>query len=65
MTLDTYTDLFDDDLEAVATALDHRAMQTDGAELLPRAAERPLHRLRERETPPVGPGVSARDPSGI
>ena len=36
MTLDTYADLFDDDLEAVATALDHRAMQTDVAKLWPR-----------------------------
>jgi integrase len=35
MTLDTYADLFDDDLEAVATALDDRAMRTDVAELLP------------------------------
>jgi integrase len=36
MTLDTYADLFDDDLTAVADALDHRAMQTDVAILLPR-----------------------------
>ncbi|HEY8319769.1 MAG TPA: tyrosine-type recombinase/integrase, partial [Amnibacterium sp.] len=48
MTLDTYTDLFDDDLEAVATALDHRAMQTDVAKLLPRSAKRP---------PPRSPGT--------
>jgi hypothetical protein len=37
MTLDTYADLFDDDLTAVADALDHRAMQTNVAILLPRA----------------------------
>jgi integrase len=35
MTLGTYADLFDDDLEAVATALGDRAMRTDVAELLP------------------------------
>jgi hypothetical protein len=28
MTLDVYSDLFDDDLDAVAGALDHRARQT-------------------------------------
>jgi integrase len=37
MTLDTYADLFDDDLTAVADALDHRAMQTNVAILLPRS----------------------------
>lgn len=41
MTLDTYTDLFDDDLEAVATALDHRAMRTSVAKLLPLASAGP------------------------
>lgn len=29
MTLDVYADLFDDDLQAVAKALDHAARQTD------------------------------------
>ena len=36
VTLDVYADLFDDDLAQVATALDHRAMQTNVANLLPR-----------------------------
>lgn len=37
-TLDVYTDLFDDDLDSVATALDAAAMQSDVANLLPIAA---------------------------
>jgi integrase len=36
VTLDVYADLFDDDLTSVATALDHRAMQTDVAKMLPK-----------------------------
>nr|WP_233551441.1 tyrosine-type recombinase/integrase [Amnibacterium setariae] len=36
VTLDVYADLFDDDLAQVAKALDHRAMQTNVANLLPR-----------------------------
>ena len=35
VTLDVYADLFDGDLAAVADALDHRAMQTDVARVLP------------------------------
>jgi integrase len=52
MTLDTYTDLFDDDLEAVATALDHRAMRTSVANLLPLGPDRPaLTESLTEETP--------------
>ena len=36
VTLDVYADLFDDDLAGVADALDHRAMQSDVAKVLPR-----------------------------
>lgn len=36
MTLDTYADLFDDDLDAVATALDQAKNSSDVAKLLPR-----------------------------
>jgi integrase len=35
VTLDVYADLFDHDLTSVATALDHRAMQTDVAKVSP------------------------------
>ena len=42
MTVGTYTDRFGDHAEAVATALDHRAMQTDAAELLPRGPSAPI-----------------------
>lgn len=38
VTLDVYADLFDDDLDSVATALDRAAMQSDVANLLPKAA---------------------------
>lgn len=38
VTLDVYADLFDDDLDSVATALNLAAMQSDVANLLPRAA---------------------------
>jgi len=38
VTLDVYADLFDDDLDGVATALDQAAMQSDVANLLPKAA---------------------------
>lgn len=38
VTLDVYADLFDDDLDGVARALDRAAMQSDVANLLPRAA---------------------------
>lgn len=38
VTLDVYTDLFDDDLDSVATALNQAAMQSDVANLLPKAA---------------------------
>lgn len=38
VTLDVYADLFDDDLDSVATALDRAAMQSNVANLLPRAA---------------------------
>jgi len=38
VTLDVYADLIDDDLDGVATALDQAAMQSDVANLLPRAA---------------------------
>jgi integrase len=37
MTLDTYADLFDDDLDAVATALDHARTAADVATTLPPA----------------------------
>ena len=36
VTLDVYADLFDDDLDGVATALDLAAMKSDVANLLPR-----------------------------
>jgi integrase len=52
MTLDTYADLFDDDLEAVATALDDRAMRTDVAKLLPRAVRRGVKELPKTEETP-------------
>lgn len=39
MTLDTYADLFDDDLDAVADALDHAAARSDVVKVLSRAAE--------------------------
>ncbi|PDQ35971.1 MAG: hypothetical protein B5766_02160 [Candidatus Lumbricidophila eiseniae] len=38
VTLDVYADLFDDDLDSVATALNAAAMQSDVANLLPKAA---------------------------
>ncbi|WP_447588394.1 tyrosine-type recombinase/integrase [Microbacterium lacticum] len=38
VTLDVYADLFDDDLDGVATALNQAAMQSDAANLLPKAA---------------------------
>lgn len=38
VTLDVYADLFDDDLDSVATALDQAAMKSDVANLLPKAA---------------------------
>ena len=38
VTLDVYADLFDDDLDSVATALDQAAMRSDVANLLPKAA---------------------------
>ncbi|MFT4229372.1 MAG: integrase [Microbacterium sp.] len=38
VTLDVYADLFDDDLDGVATALDLAAMKSDVANLLPKAA---------------------------
>ena len=38
VTLDVYADLFDDDLDGVATALNLAAMQSDVANLLPKAA---------------------------
>ncbi|WP_460784846.1 tyrosine-type recombinase/integrase [Microbacterium tumbae] len=38
VTLDVYADLFDDDLDGVATALDQAAMRPDVANLLPKAA---------------------------
>jgi integrase len=38
VTLDVYADLFDDDLDSVATALNQAAMQSDVANLLPKAA---------------------------
>ena len=38
VTLDVYADLFDDDLDGVATALDMAAMKSDVANLLPKAA---------------------------
>jgi integrase len=37
MTLDTYADLFDDDLDAVATALDQAKLESDVAIPLPEA----------------------------
>tara|TARA_Y100000114_G_scaffold70928_2_gene64899 strand:- start:66 stop:170 length:105 start_codon:yes stop_codon:yes gene_type:complete len=33
-----YADLFDDELDSVATAIDRAAMQSDVANLLPKAA---------------------------
>ena len=39
MTLDVYSDLFDDDLDAVATALDDRARRTDVGKMWARAGE--------------------------
>ncbi|RGE18834.1 site-specific integrase [Leucobacter sp. wl10] len=38
VTLDVYADLFDNDLDGVATALNQAAMQSDVANLLPKAA---------------------------
>ncbi|KJQ54159.1 tyrosine-type recombinase/integrase [Microbacterium sp. SA39] len=40
MTLDTYADLFDDDLDGVATALDHARRAAVVAEVLPRGTSR-------------------------
>ena len=37
ITLDVYADLFDDDLDAVAIALDDAAMKSNVAKVLPRA----------------------------
>jgi hypothetical protein len=36
MTLDVYADLFDDDLDAVADALDNAVSRSDGVKMLPR-----------------------------
>lgn len=36
MTLDVYADLFDDDLDAVADALDDAVSRSDGVKMLPR-----------------------------
>lgn len=35
MTMDTYADLFDDDLDAVATALNHAKRNSNVAKVLP------------------------------
>ena len=51
-TLDTYAELVDGDLEAVATALDQRAMQSDVARLLRRTDERDLGATPETEETP-------------
>ena len=40
MTLDIYADLFDDDLEAVATALDQAPSRTSVAKMWPRVGKR-------------------------
>ncbi|WP_306638054.1 hypothetical protein [Pseudarthrobacter siccitolerans] len=42
MTLDIYADLFDEDLDAVADALDAVVSQMSVAKVLPREQERPV-----------------------
>ena len=42
MTLDTYADLFDDDLDAVAVALSHQALNSDVGKMWAKASEPPV-----------------------
>ena len=66
VTLDVYEDLFDEDLDTVATALDKMAMQTDVAILLPRAEFEPRRTpLETAQLPRKHGGVGRSDPSGI
>ena len=66
VTLDVYADLFDDDLGSVATAFNQAAMQSDVANLLPKAAERRFSaRRQERENPRVTGGSLVVTPAGF
>lgn len=50
ITLDVYADLFDDDLDAVAVALDHAAMKSTVANVLP-ASRIPASTTRKQKSP--------------
>ena len=66
VTLDVYADLFDEDLDTVAVALDRIAMQTNVAILLPKTEfESRLTPLETAQLPRKHGGVVRRDPSGI
>ncbi|MDH2442858.1 site-specific integrase [Amnibacterium sp. CER49] len=65
ITLDVYADLFDDDLDTVAVALDRAALQTDVGNMWAKSPDRLRVEPSRNEETPGEPGVSARDPSGI
>jgi hypothetical protein len=47
ITLDVYADLFDEDLDGVATALDQMARKSDGANMLPKPENGPSGALKQ------------------
>lgn len=66
VTLDVYADLFDEDLDSVAVALDKIAMQTNVAILLPRPVSTPRKKAPlTTQLPRKHGGVVRSDPSGI
>ena len=66
VTLDVYADLFDEDLDTVAAALDEMAMRTAVAKMLPLGQVEPSEERPETKQLPRGSGgVEGGDPSGI
>jgi hypothetical protein len=56
MTLDVYTDLFDDDLDAVAAALDDHASAAGVGKMWARRPQEPGVAPGEKEKPPNNQG---------
>jgi integrase len=54
MTLDIYADLFDDDLEAVATALHDARLRESVPKMCPRGAHGVVIRSKDRSSDPAG-----------
>jgi hypothetical protein len=54
MTLDIYADLFDDDLEAVATALHDARLRESVPKMCPPGAHGVVIRSKDRSTDPAG-----------